>query len=79
MSCIGHTSTLQYSMMGFAGLLVGPLAPIPPRAMHKPLIGAGGDLERLGTLAHQIDCVAGIRSLPDLRAQNDYSCGIGLQ
>jgi hypothetical protein len=36
-------------------------------------------LERLGTLAHQIDCVAGIRSLPDLRAQNDYSCGIGLQ
>jgi hypothetical protein len=29
------------------------------------LIGAGGDLERLGTLAHQIDCVAGIRSLPD--------------
>jgi hypothetical protein len=25
----------------------------------------GGDLERLGTLAHQIDCVAGIRSLPD--------------
>ena len=39
MSCIGHTSTLQYSMMGFAGLLVGPLAPIPPWAMHQPFIG----------------------------------------
>jgi len=52
---------------------------IPPWAMHQPFIGADGDLERLGTLAHQIDCVAGIRSLPDLRAQNDYSCGIGLQ
>ena len=63
MSCIGHTSTLQYSMMGFAGLLVGPLAPIPPRAMHEPFVGVRTGT--LGTLAHQVDCVAGIRSLPD--------------
>ena len=53
---------------------------IPPWAMHQPFIGADGDLERLGTLgSFQIDFVAGIRLLPDLRAQNDYSGGIGPQ
>ena len=59
---------------GVVSVRLGPIAPGVPA-----IYWSRRDLERPGTLAHQIDCVAGIRWLPDLRAQNVYSCGISLQ